>query len=84
MKKQISIPKPRFSTKRLIEMFNKRFPVGSRVRWRSVGNDSAEYQLVIVRSPAYDMHGQPVVFFEERSGCCSIMEQFVDYADGIK
>lgn len=63
----------------LVNKFNSTFPVGSKVHWRSVGKDGVPYKTVTVKEPAYLMNGQPVTFFEERRGCCSIEEAFVLY-----
>lgn len=64
---------------KLVNKFNSLFPVGTKVHWRSVGRDGVPYQIVTVQHPAYVSHGQPVVFFEERRGYCSIEENFVNY-----
>lgn len=62
---------------KLIERFNKRFPIGSMVRWRSY-KDGPLMQM-ITRTEAFDSNGQPVVFFENKTGFCSIDPMFVDY-----
>lgn len=66
----------------LIERFNTDFPVGTKLLWRSVGKSGVPHETVTVKHAAYDMHGQPVAFFEERSGCCSILPMFVAYESG--
>lgn len=65
--------------KELIDRFNEKFPVGSKVYWRNVGKDSEPYEIVTVKSDAWDQHGMEVVFFEEKSGFCSIGPGHVDY-----
>lgn len=64
----------------LIIKFNERFPAGSKVRWRPAAVHGVPYETMTVKYPAYDNYGQPVVFFYERSGCCSIEPDFVDYS----
>lgn len=65
----------------LINKFNTMFPVGSKVRWRSVGNDGVPYEVLTVLGAAALLSGHsPVAWFRERVGCCSIEERFVDYA----
>lgn len=66
----------------LVERFNKRFPIGAKVQWRSIGKDDVPFEEVTVKSAAFDSHGQAVVFFEERSGYCSIDPRFVNYGKG--
>lgn len=66
----------------LINKFNRLYPVGSKVMWRSVNHDGVEYQEVTVQTPAYDSYGQPVCFFNERPAFCSIEPGFVDYPKG--
>lgn len=63
----------------LIDKFNEQFPVGSPVLWRPVSMDRVEFQEYKVKSPAYNLNGQPVVFLEGRNSCCSIEPGFVKY-----
>lgn len=67
------------SPDKLVEIFNSLFPVGSTVRWRSIGKDSVPFQNYTVRGKAINNHGSAVCWFHERSGMCSIEPQFVDY-----
>jgi hypothetical protein len=69
----------RTAAKNLIKRFNELYPVGSQFKWRPVASDQSPYQLMTVRFPAYDMNGQAVAFANEKSGCISISDQFVDY-----
>lgn len=66
-------------TEKIIAKFNKMFPVGSTVRWRS--SVGSEYQNMTVAHAAYDNHGLAVAFFNEKSGFCSVEPLFVDYPD---
>jgi len=74
---------PRLSTKQaqaLVDKFNKQFPPGSGVYWRSINHPSAEYEYMTVRSVAFlSSGGTPVVFFEERGAYWSIEPEFVKY-----
>ena len=65
----------------LVRIFNEMFPVGSVVLWRSVGKDLAgnEHHSYVVASPAFNSYGNAVVFFQGKSGFCSIEPQFVKY-----
>lgn len=67
------------SNSKIIERFNKQFPVGCKFRWRPISKGDSPYQDMTVRYPAYDLHGQAVAFAKEKSGCISIEEGFVDY-----
>lgn len=63
----------------LVNKFNSLFPVGSKCHWRPIGKDGVEYELMTVDVPAR-MHGsEPIVWFKERRGMCSIAERFVAY-----
>ncbi len=63
--------------KNLITGFNALFPVGAKVAWRpATGLDP---QAMTVKQAAYNHHGTPVVWFEERTSFCSIEQDFVIY-----
>lgn len=63
---------------KIVDKFNKQFPVGSTVRWRPTYR-TAEWQEYEVRHEAYDMHGQAVAFLKGKAGCVSVEPQFLDY-----
>lgn len=63
----------------LVKKFNSMFPVGAECYWRSIGKDGVPFDRLTVRSIAYVSNGQPVVFFEGKSGYCSIEPRFVSY-----
>lgn len=67
-------------SQKLIDRFNKRFPVGAPFRWRPVSLADFPYKTLTVRFPAYDSNGQAVVFANERNGYISIDPKFVDYS----
>lgn len=73
-KKEDLIDKVRI--KRIVEVFNKYYPVGSLVQWKPTTRSEAIE--VTVKHPAYPHYGQAVAFFEERSGFCSIEPQFLE------
>jgi hypothetical protein len=68
--------------KDLVEKFNKQFPVGATVPWRSIGKAGVSHKDYTVRFAARDQNGQPVAWFNERSGMVSIEPQFVNYERG--
>jgi hypothetical protein len=62
----------------LVEKFNKRFPVGSAVEWRSIGRDGVPFKTHVVSHIAVNNNGQAVAWLLER-GMVSIEPQFVNY-----
>lgn len=62
---------------RLVGKFNERFPVGSKVNWRS--HSRLEYKEMTVKYKAIIQNGQAVCWFDEKSSCCSIEPEFVEY-----
>lgn len=64
-----------FQCNRLVARFNAKYPVGSKVSWRHSPID--EYQEYTVKRPAFLSNGQPVVYFIETSGFCSIDPIFI-------
>lgn len=62
-----------------VERFNRKFPPGARVRWRSIASDSSPYQEYTVLYEAADHNGRAVAWFRERSGMVSVEPAFVDY-----
>ncbi len=62
-----------------VERFNKQFPEGSKVRWRSVGREGVEYKEYTVAYAALNQGDQAVAWFKEKSGCVCISEHFVDF-----
>lgn len=67
-------------TAKLIERFNKKFPVGSTVFLRKCAVESSEYKPYTVTEPAYrDYSGEAVAFFDGISGCFSVSPDFIDY-----
>lgn len=67
------------AVKRLVERFNKLFPKGSKVEWRSINSDGVPYKTVTVQCEAYDSYGNAVCFFNEVRSFCSIEPGFVKY-----
>lgn len=63
----------------LIQVFNNKFPKGSRVMWRSVASEAAEYHPFTVQVSARIQNGMAVCWFIEKSGMVSIDPAFVDY-----
>lgn len=63
----------------IVEKFNTQFPIGSTVGWRSISSDKVPFKEYTVRTTAIVQHGQPVVWFHEKSGMVSIEPRFVDY-----
>lgn len=62
----------------IVKQFNEQFPVGSTLWWKPVANDETEPILVTVKREAYVAASlEPVCFFHERSGYCSISPEFV-------
>lgn len=62
----------------IVTEFNKKHPVGSSVYWRAMAVESSSYRKMTVKSEAFNSHGTSVVFFEEKSGFCSIEPQFLE------
>jgi len=67
------------AAEKMVAKFNRLYPVGDGVYWRSYVSDAAPYKYMTVKTPAFVANGQPVVFFQERSGYCSIEPEFVKY-----
>lgn len=66
------------SSEEIVERFNKSFFSGDSVYWRS--SSVGEYKRYTVKGEAFlDSSETPVVFFEEKSGYCSIEPVFVKY-----
>lgn len=61
----------------IVEKFNKRFPVGARVRWRN--HNAGDFREYTVQIEAADLNGTPVCWFMERTGMVRIDEMRVDY-----
>lgn len=64
----------------LVSIFNQLYPVGATVLWRGWGVEGEPFLAYTVKSPAFVRHGQALVFFNEKSACCSIDPGFVHYA----
>jgi hypothetical protein len=62
----------------IVTEFNKKHPVGSTVYWRASSHPGTSYLKLTVKSPAFNSHGTPVVFFAEKSGFCSIEPHFLE------
>lgn len=63
----------------LVEYFNKNYPVGSVILWRSVSVETYPYTEMKVKQPAFLSNNQAVVFLQERPGFVSIEPEFVNY-----
>lgn len=68
------------NTQDLINKFNEKYPIGSKVMWRSVNHPAYEHKQYEVREPAYLMTGRAVAFLKDKAGCVSIAPEFVDYS----
>jgi hypothetical protein len=67
---------------KLVEKFNKQFPIGYKVRHRKTTKSTFDY--VTVKSKAFvSTSAEPVVFFHELSGYYSIDPLFVDYDENV-
>lgn len=67
----------------IVKQFNLQWPVSCTLYWRSVALEGFEYKEVTVKSKAYVANsGEPVAFFNEVSGYCSIAPEFVKMDDG--
>lgn len=62
----------------IVKQFNQNHPVGSAVRWRSTGDDFSPFETVTVESEAFVGRMEPVVFFVEKVGFCSIEPEFLE------
>ena len=62
---------------KLISAFNNIYQVGEKLKFRIAVHEPQ--QIVTVKSPAYNHHGNPVVWFEEINSFCSIEADFIDY-----
>ncbi len=62
----------------LVDKFNKRFPLGSAVEWRSIGREGVPFKTYVVSHIAVNNYGQAVAWLLER-GMVSIEPQFVNY-----
>ena len=56
----------------IIDNFNEKYDIGDTVLWKPVSTHGYTPVEMTVKSPAYSNFGKPVVFFNERSGFCSI------------
>jgi len=62
----------------IVKQFNKWYPVGCTLLWKSISTPNCKPIQVTVKYPAYiAASGQPVAFFKERSGYCSVEPQFI-------
>ena len=61
----------------IVKKFNEDFSLGSKVGFMSIANDKNTGKIVTVKSEAFMSHGNPVVFFNEISGYCSIEPEFL-------
>lgn len=73
-----------FTQAELVAEFNKCFPIGSTIYWRSVDSPGSRHMSYKVRYEALLMSGQPVCFVERWSGAISIEPRFVDYMRSIR
>lgn len=64
---------------KLVEMFNNKFPVGSKVQLRKIATDSCPYVDCYVRAEAFVIHGDAVAYFVGISGYFSIEKDFIKY-----
>lgn len=71
-KQQIAV-----STDAIVSIFNKMFPVGSPVEWRSI--KGGPLRTYTVAAKARNQNGQAVAWFKERLGMVSIDPMFVNY-----
>jgi hypothetical protein len=62
---------------KLVARFNKKYPVGSVVFWRTTPHD--EYKPMTVKFSAQLVNNQPVTWFVEKKTYCSIDPLFVNY-----
>lgn len=69
------------STDEIIAEFNRRFPKGARVRWRSLASDKMPHREYTVLFAAVNHYGRAVAWFVERAGMVSVEPQFVDYQE---
>ena len=71
-----------YDSLKLIEKFNKLYPIGSTVFLRKNTSNECPYESHIVKSAAYMFPGfEAVAFFEGISGCFSIKHDFIKYPD---
>lgn len=69
-----------YDAEKLVEKFNKLFPVGSKVGHKKIGLKSYPFEMRIVKSKAYVSSSyDAVAFFEGLSGYYSIEPNFIDY-----
>jgi hypothetical protein len=69
-----------YDAQQLVQKFNNKFPVGSKVMHRSTAIKSIPFTERIVKSEAFVSNStQAVAFFEGLSGYYSIDPEFVQY-----
>lgn len=72
----------RYDSQLIIEKFNELYPVGSKCPMRSTNHKSYEYKEEVVKHEAFMSNsGDPVAFFEGKSGYYAIEEGFVKYPE---
>lgn len=61
----------------LVELFNRRYPIGRTVRWRE--KKGAEYKDCTVKTPAFLRNGRAYVFFTRYVSQCDIDPLYMNY-----
>lgn len=60
----------------IVDQFNKKYKIGDPVIWSFEAHGDSN--MMFVKTHAFVHHAEPVVFFQNRTGYCSIAPEFID------